>query len=174
MVLYHKMASRRFCRLYVRFLCVSFMKIFSNLTIILAAFVFLCSCAHEPVDNYDFSSIAFSGTATVTDMPLPLQGVLTNKDGELKFVLTAAQGMVLGYGSIIRETGRIKVVFSQSSGSKHLLKEVGDALEDLIHLLANNLGEWRGWTRQNASDKLIFKRDNLELNAHLTLTRGEK
>lgn len=150
------------------------MKMLINLNFILASIIFLCSCLHEPVDKFDFSSIDFSGMATVSDMPLPLQGVLTNKEGELKFVLTAAQGMVLGYGSIIRETGKIKVVFSQSSGSKHLLKEVGDALEDLIHLLANNLDQWRGWTRQDTTDKLVFKRDNLELTAHLKVEKAAK
>lgn len=103
----------------------------------------------------------------VSDVPMPLQGALTRRQGELKFVLAARQGVVLGYGTIDPGDGDVDILFSQSHGSKKLLESAGDALVGLIPELGKSHIAANGWTSDPNSHKIFYKNRILELSAYL-------
>lgn len=136
------------------------------LQILCVLFFSLSACGvKEPLKVPDFSTVYFTGNAMVSKMPMPIQGAFTKRDSELKFVLTAQQGVLLGYGKINPENGDVDVLFSQS-GTKKLLEKTGESLVDLLPLLIMGKGTINGWTCVEPGGKMSFKNPHLELTAY--------
>lgn len=118
-----------------------------RLALLTLGILLLCSCAvRGPIQVPEFSEFSFTGNAYSGDMPIPIQGALTKRGNELKFALAARQGIVLGYGTIDASTGKIDLAFSQSSGTKRLLKGVGEALMELLPVVQKHEGSSENWT----------------------------
>lgn len=131
----------------------------------LACFLLLACVKPSPFSVPDFSTLEFTGIAYSGKLPIPLQGVLIQKEGLLKYVIAARQGVVLGYGSINPATGLNKIEFSQSSGTKKLLEITADALIELMRDLDDPERKDTRWKIENK--KMIFKSSHLELNAYM-------
>lgn len=113
-----------------------------------------------------FSSFEFTGNAYSSELPMPIQGALTNKDNALKFVVAARQGVMLGYGSINPRTGRADIIFAQSTGLKKLLQAMGDSLIDLMVMLDGDKTSSKYWIMESGG-KMVYKSPHLELSGQL-------
>lgn len=136
-----------------------------NYLLLFIFFITACTKA-VPFSVPQFSSFEFTGNVYSSELPMPIQGALTNKDNVLKFVVAARQGVVLGYGFINPETGKADIIFAQSTGLKKLLKIMGDSLINLMIMLDGSKTSSKYWTIES-DDKMIYKSPHLELSGQL-------
>lgn len=128
----------------------------------------LAACVKNgPFKVPPFASFEFTGNAYSSDLPMPIQGVLTQRDGSLKFVVAARQGVVLGYGTINPADGSTDIAFSQSSGTRKLLEMAADALIELMKLVNEGKTTSEHWIIMDNGKKMTYKGPHLELNGHL-------
>lgn len=130
----------------------------------------LVACIGQPVHVPDFSTLNFTGSALSAQMSMPLQGVLTNRKGKLKFMVAAAQGVVLGYGTIDPKDSSVGIVFSRSGAVSSLLEKTGEALIELFPMIDGNLASSGGWRNVENLKEMVYTSPHLELTAHLENT----
>lgn len=130
----------------------------------------LVACIGQPVHVPDFSTLNFTGSALSAQMSMPLQGVLTNRKGKLKFMVAAAQGVVLGYGTIDPKDCSVGIVFSRSGAVSCLLEKTGEALIELFPMIDGNLASSGGWRNVENLREMVYTSPHLELTAHLENT----
>lgn len=114
-----------------------------------------------------FSSFEFTGNAYISEIPIPMHGVLTRQDNSLRFVVALRQGILLGYGMIDTHTGEDSIVFSQSSRSRKLLKMIAGALAELMNLRDKGGTAAYGWIITDNGDKMLYKDQHLELTGKM-------
>lgn len=127
----------------------------------------LAACMRPSVHIPAFSTLNFTGNARSERMTMPLQGVLTNRDGKLKFVVAAVQGVVLGYGTINPEDSTVKIIFSRSGVVRNLLETIGEALLKLFPMIAGNLQSSGGWRNLENLRVMVYSSPHLELTVRL-------
>lgn len=130
-------------------------------------FILVACVKNGPIKVPPFTSFEFTGNAQSSNLPMPIQGVLTQRNGILKFVVAARQGVVLGYGTINPSDGSADIAFSQSSGIKKLLEITSDALIELMKLVNEGKSSSEHWIIEDNGKKMLYKGPHLELTGHL-------
>lgn len=93
---------------------------------------------HERVslpEDLNFSVLHFNGNVIHNSASLPVQGALTHKGRDLKFVIMSQTGILLGHGLLDSYTGNVHVAFSRSMMGKNLIQETGYALAIILPVM---------------------------------------
>lgn len=139
-----------------------------NICLFLFLVFILAACVKNgPFKVPPFTSFEFTGNVQSSGLPMPVQGVLTQRNGSLKFVVAARQGVVLGYGTINPSKGTTDIAFSQSSGIKKLLEITSDALIELLKLVNEGKSSSKHWIIEDNGKRMIYKGPHLELTGRL-------
>lgn len=116
----------------------------------------------------NFSVLHFNGNVIVDSTTLPVQGVLTQKDGKIKLAIMAQQGILLGYGWLDISTGEIQTTFFRSPIAKRLIQRTGCALVVLLPVIAQWYTEQENHSLIELPQKWEFKYDKCGFIYHDT------